>query len=149
MKRLFVLTSLLFRGLFADAYTVRPVSSVHARVIRDFVLRFEKVSSARLMPEKKGSTMYFIKDGFNNRAGYDANGRWLYSLVSYNEGKLPRDIRAVVKSAYYDDAITVVQEIQNINGRAWFVHLEDETTVKIVKVTAEKDMETVDEFRKQ
>lgn len=149
MKRFFVLASLLFRAFFADAYTARPVSSVHARVIRDFVLRFDRVSTARWMPEKKGSTMYFTKDGFNNRAGYDANGRWLYTLVSYDEGQLPRDIRATVKQEYYDYAITVVQEIQNSNGRAYFVHLEDEKTIRIVKVNPEREMETVDEFHKQ
>src|SRR6266404_4904922 len=104
MKRFVILASLLVLAgsVFAGVDSARPVELVHAKVLRDFVLRFDEVSYARWMPDSKGSTMYFIKDGFQSRAVYDVNGRWKYSLMLYGESKLPRDIRAVVKRQYFD-----------------------------------------------
>lgn len=151
MKRFFILAGLLVLagGVFAGPDSARPVAIVHAKVMRDFVLRFDEVSYARWMADDKGSTMYFIKDGFNNRAVYDAGGRWLYSLMYYNEAKLPRDIRAVVKREYFDFDITVVEEVQTKDGKAYLVHLEDESTFKIVKVSTDGEMEIREEFCKR
>lgn len=150
MKKLFILASVLVLagGVFAGPRTAKPVSIIHARVMRDFVLRYDDVSYAQWMSDGKGSTMYFIKDGFRSRAVYDAKGRWLYSLVSYGEAGMPHDIRTVVKRENFDLAITGVQEVQTEAGKAWIVHLEDNANLKIVKVTMDREMETMDEFRK-
>jgi hypothetical protein len=150
MKRFFVLAGLLVLagGVFAGPDSARPVGVVHARVMRDFVLRFDEVSYARWTADNKGSTMYFIKDGFHNRAIYDLKGRWQYSLIFYNESKLPRDIRTAVKRENFDQAITVVEEVQTVDGKAYLVHLEDKSTIKTVKVTTDGEMETIEEFFK-
>jgi len=148
MKRFFVLAGMLILagGVFAGPDSARPVGLVHTRVIRDFVLRFDEVSYAQWTPDGKGSTMYFIRDGFHNRAVYDAYGRWKYSLIFYDEARMPRDVRTVVKREYFDFGITVVEEVQTVAGRAWLVHLEDKSTIKIVRVNTEGEMETMEEF---
>lgn len=150
MKRFFVLASLLALagGVFAHPDRPLPVSTVHAKVIRDFILRYEDVSAVRWLPSHRGSTMYFVKDGFNNRAIYDLGGRWLYSMVFYQEAQLPKDIRRVVRREYFDLAITIVQEVQTEAGKAYFVHLEDQSNLKIVKVSMDGEMETIEEFQK-
>jgi hypothetical protein len=150
MKRFIILAGMLVLAgeVFAGGWSGKPVSIVHASVLKDFVLRYDDVSSGRWFPDRKGSTMYFIMDGYNDKAVYDANGRWKYSLIFYGESKLPRDIRAVVKRQYFDFDIKVVEEVQVLEGKAYFVHLEDKTTFKLVKVTSEGEMETIEDFRK-
>ena len=152
MKRLFVLAGMLVLagGVFADPVSARPVSAsiIHARVMRDFVLRFDEVSYSRWIPDRRGSTMYFEKDGFSNRAIYDAKGRWQYSLLFYDEARMPRDIRKAVKREYFDFTITSVEEIETVAGKAYFVHLEDRTMIKIVKVHEDGETEIAEEFGK-
>jgi len=82
MKRLFVLAGLLTLagGVISGRNSVLPVSSVHARVIRDFVLRYRDVRCARWVPNNEGSTMYFTRKGIRGRAVYDAKGKWIASF---------------------------------------------------------------------
>jgi hypothetical protein len=61
---------------------------------------------------------------------------------------MSRDIRAQVKSTYYDYTITLVEEIEQINNPlVYLVHLADASTWKIVSV-CDGEMETVQDFRK-
>jgi hypothetical protein len=167
MKRFFILASFLAMGsgvfagpgsgapagpgsgVLAGPGSGRPVSIVQARVLRDFMLRFDEVSLARWMTDGKGSTMYFMKDGFLNRAGYDLKGSWKYSLIFYGESKLPRDVRAVVKREYFDFGITIAEEVQTTAGKAYLIHLEDKSTHKIVRVNMDGEMDTLEEYTKQ
>src|SRR5215475_5082664 len=109
MKKSFILAGLLVLAgsVFAGPDSARPVSNVRAKVLKDFAFRFNAVRNSRWVPDSKGSVMYFNRDGFLDRAIYDKQGRWQYSLIFYHEGKMPWDIRKVVKREYYDLAITV------------------------------------------
>ena len=62
---------------------------------------------------------------------------------------MPRDIRVVVKRMYYDYSITLVQEVQTAQNGVYLVYLEDAKTTRIVKVSAEGEMETMELFDKQ
>lgn len=49
----------------------------------------------------------------------------------------PKDVRASVKSIYYDYAITIVKEVNNKRNdleTVYFVHLKYNDTFKIIKV---------------
>jgi hypothetical protein len=150
MKRFIALAIIMVMagGSFAAPGSARPVSIVHAKVMRDFILRYDDVSYARWSSDGKWSTMYFVKDGFHNRAVYDEKGRWQYSLIYYDEVKMPREVRKVVKREYFDSKITAVEEVQVEAGKAWFIHLEEGINCKIVKVYMDGEMETVEEFFK-
>jgi hypothetical protein len=150
MKKLIILAGMLVLAgsIFASPGPRLPLSIVHATVLRDFILRFDDVTASRWVKSDKGSTMYFTKDGYNNRAVYDHKGKWQYALLFYNEAKMPHDIRAVVKREYYDFDISVVEEVWATAGKAWLVHLEDESTHRIVKVNTDLEMETMEEYVK-
>jgi hypothetical protein len=68
---------------------------------------------------------------------HDKKGRLLYSVKRYSESQLPKEIRSLVRSQYYDYNIAGVEEITipGVEKSIYIVHLEDETTLKIVKVT--------------
>jgi hypothetical protein len=151
MKKILVLAGMLAMavGVFAGKDSPLPVSIVHAKVMRDFILRFDEVSFARWLPDRNGSSMYFIKDGFHNRAAYDLSGRWQYSIVNYDEARMPKDVRTVVKRQYFDFSILVVQEVRTPDGMAYFIHLQDQDNFKVVRVDSELNMETMQEFHRQ
>jgi len=67
---------------------------------------------------------------------HDKKGRLLYQVKRYDENQMPKEIRSLVRSQYYDYNIVGVEEI-TIPGEEksiYVVHLQDDTTIKIVKV---------------
>ena len=103
----------------------------------------------RWFSNEQGYTSYFMKNGFNDRAFYNKNGRWLYSLIYGTDQDLPKDIRSAVKSVYYDWNINVVIEVHTIEGDGYVLNLEDATKFKVIKVNSEREMDTVLDFDKQ
>src|SRR5450631_2592914 len=77
-----------FGDLIPDAKIVK------GRALSDFQMRFVDASEVKWFSDNNGYTSYFTKDGFNNRAFYNKNGRWLFSVLYQKEDKLPKDIRA-------------------------------------------------------
>jgi hypothetical protein len=122
---------------------------IHVRALKDFQVRFNNASNVRWFSDSKGFISYFNKDGFNNRAVYDKNGRWQYSLIFYAEDKLPSNVRAAVKSVYFDLTITIVEEVQTTAGMVYIVYMEDKSNIKILKVNKEGDMEIMNEAVKE
>ena len=81
---------------------------------------------------------------------YNRIGDWQYTIVNYDEKKLPEDIRAMVKSTYYDYAITQVEEIvqQIQNEPSYLIHMKDDKTWKNVLV-CNGEMVVVEDYDKQ
>jgi hypothetical protein len=124
-------------------------NEVNIRAIRDFLDRFDKVENALWFAGPNDSyEAYFVKDGFGDRVIYDKQGGWQMSLITYHEEKLPRDIRCVVKSTYYDFGISMVEELHTRDGVEYIVYLEDKSNIRIVKVTSDDEMEVLQELNK-
>jgi hypothetical protein len=122
--------------------------TVSLKAIRDFKDRFTNVTDEKWYPSSDGFVVYFTQDDFRNRVYYDKKGRWQYSLICGSEKKLPRDVRAMVKRNYYDFTITLVQLVEIPGHMAYLVHIEDATSIKIIRVTDEGDMDVYQEFTK-
>ncbi len=138
IRNLAALESSSFKGTY-----IPDIKDVNIRALKDFQVRFNDVTKVRWFSDNNGFISYFNKNGFNNRAFYDKKGRWQYSLVYYNEDKLPADIRTTVRSKYFDFSIYMVEEVQTTYGSAYVVYLEDQTKLKILKVSPEGEMETM------
>jgi hypothetical protein len=124
-------------------------NEVSIRAVRDFLDRFEMIKTALWfsIPEG-GMEAYFVQDGFGDRVIYDKNGRWKYSLITYGENKFARDLRAIVKSVYFDFNILLVQELNCVTGTEYIVFLEDRSIIRIVKLNREKEMEFIQDIEK-
>jgi hypothetical protein len=120
----------------------------NTKAVKDFQARFNQVENAKWFADSNGFISYFVQDGYVSRVLYDRKGRWRYSLILYNEDKLPRDIRASIKSKYFDMAITVVKEVQTVAGMAYIVNLEDKSNIKILRVSNEGEIEILEEMMK-
>ena len=109
-------------------------SAVSVRALRHFNNVFDDTT---------GSKWYVIRDGFmvkltrNNvsvRMGYNKQGGWENTIRTYAEDKLPFEIRDMVKKAYYDCSIEIVEEIEVSRGLFYIVHLRDSRSWKNVLV---------------
>lgn len=128
--------------------TVVNSNSANTKAVNDFNKRFNNASGAWWISDNNSIASYFKEDGFTNKVCYDRKGNWMYSMIYYNESKLPKNVRAYVKSAYYDMSIVLVKEVQTTVGKVYVVNLEDKTTIRIVKVNDEGEMETIQELNK-
>lgn len=124
-------------------------NEINVWAIRDFMTRFEGVEDAVwfLVP-KGGNEAYFIRDGFGNRVIYDKSGGWQMSLLVYEENKLPRDIRSLVKSYYYDYDLVLVEEVRTLGGTEFIVYMEDKSSLKLLRVTDKGEMDLFQELDK-
>ncbi|HLA57522.1 MAG TPA: hypothetical protein VK622_02115 [Puia sp.] len=120
----------------------------NSKAIRDFQVRFQKVDNAIWFSDRSGFVSYFIKNGYGNRVFYDKKGHWQFSLILYAEDQLPVDLRAAVKSRYFDLAITLIEEVHTNNGMVYIVHLEDKSNIKILRLSNDAEMEILQEMTK-
>ena len=124
-------------------------NEVNIWAVRDFLNRFEEVNNVLWFAIPKGGyEAYFVRDGYGDRVTYDKSGGWLQSLITYDEDKCPRDIRAAVKSLFFDFDIFLVEEVQNIEGVDFIFYLKDKSTIRIVRVIKESEVEILQEFDK-
>lgn len=116
-----------------DSSTEKPryINDINMAAVRDFVKRFTTTAD----PEWTRITgdcyeASFTQPGMKCHAYYSKRGRWLCTLRTYKEKLLPHDVRHIVKSNYYDFAITGITEVEhyNIPGTVYIVYLEDEKT---------------------
>jgi hypothetical protein len=124
------------------------LSNANKKAVEDFNKRVSNPVGNWWAADKNGFISYFKEDGYTSHIGYDKKGNWVYSMILYNESKLPKDVRANVKSVYYDMAIVLVKEIQTVNGKGYVINLEDKTTIRIVKLNEQGEMETIQEIIK-
>jgi hypothetical protein len=125
-------------------------NEINISVVRDFVNRFDKVENVLWFAVPKGGfEAYFVQDGYGDRVIYDKSGGWQMSLITYDEDKCPRDIRAAVKSLFFDDDIFLVEEVHNAEGVEFIFYLQDKSSIRIVRVSRETEVEVLAEFNKQ
>ena len=120
----------------------------NSKAIRDFRNRFQKVENAQWFSGQNGFMSYFIKNGYGNRVFYNRKGHWQFSLILYAEDQLPADLRAAVKSRYFDLDITLIEEVQTNDGMVYIVHLEDKSNIKIITLSKDAEMEILQELTK-
>jgi hypothetical protein len=130
------------------ATNIADLNTINAKAVKDFKSRFGKAANEKWYRIPDGFVSYFTLDGFTNRALYDKKGRWHYTVKFYDESRLDHDIRALVKSTYYDCAITVVEEVQSEDNLVYIIHLEDKNSFKNVRVSKEGEMDVMEEFQK-
>jgi len=129
---------------------IPDAKKVNAKAVKDFNTRFAASgSNATWYTDQNGLVSYFVKDGYGDRAYYDKKGRWQHTLLFYGEDKLPKDIRKLVRSTFFDLSISLVEEVQTNNGNGYVIHLEDKSNIKIIKVNSEGEMSVMQELIKE
>jgi hypothetical protein len=128
---------------------VPDTKTIHAKAIKDFEGRFNHINNAMWFADQNGYEAYFMQDGFGDRVFYDKKGHWKYSLVFYNEFKLPTDLRAAIKSTYLDMEIKQVEELQYPDEVAYIVVLQDKSSIKVLKISQDGELKILQDLNRE
>lgn len=127
----------------------RYMNKIHVKAVRDFLKRGNEAINPEWMAVETGFVVkYTDKNKSNCRTVYNNKGGFSYTIRQYYENKMPRDVRAVVKSQYYDYTITLVEEIEELSRPVvYVVHMEDATTLKNIRVS-DREIDVLEEYNK-
>ncbi len=124
------------------------INNVNGKVLKSFYRSFGDQPGAKWFQSGKGYTVFF-KDSFMSANIYfKRNGTIEYRIYTYSEDILANSVRHIVKTHFYDYAIILVTEVHKNESKSFFVKVEDNTTIKTVKVEGE-EWEVVEELKKQ
>jgi hypothetical protein len=127
----------------------RFINKIHVKAMRDFLKRDKTATDADWMVVENGFVVkYTDKNNNHCRTVYNSRGDFSYTIKQYLESYLLREVRAMIKSQYYDYKITLVEEIvQTLKPLVYVVHMEDATTLKNIRVS-DREMEVIEEYTK-
>jgi len=123
--------------------TMAVYKNINIRAVRSFKNMFRNIDNEAwyIMPE--GYSASFKNNGSFYSVTYNQKGDWLRTTQQYCETKMDHDIRALVKTVYYDYNITLVEEIeQPAQPVVYLVHMEDKLSLKNIRI-CEGEMRTV------
>lgn len=123
------------------------LNNVNAKALRHFATTYEKTSEIRWVKLPGGFRVHFVNEGIDTRIYYNEKGTPETTVRYYFEKDMPREIRHIVKTTYYDFSIFLVTEITAFHKTGYLVKLEDKTSWKTVKVV-DGEMEVSEEFLK-
>ncbi len=91
-------------------------SSVTVSVNKKALKNFAKTYPGKVRPEwglleSGGYTASFIEADMQNCVYYDKGGNWTGDIKRYDESKMSRELRQIIKPVYYDYKINGIAEI--------------------------------------
>jgi hypothetical protein len=123
-------------------------NNINIRAVRDFLKKNKTAIDAEWRVIDNGFVVKYSCGNKSCRTVYNKKGDFIYTIRQYNEAQMPRDVRTVIKSRYFDYTITLVEEIDRPSKPiAYVVHLQDATTLMNVQV-CEGEIEVVGDYTK-
>ena len=124
------------------------LNDISTRAAGDFVKRYSGAADAKWYKTDDGYIVKFLLKDIKHKSAYDKSGTWVYTIKHYDESKMPRDIRHIVKRQYYDYTISQVEEVNYLNNPvSYIVHMQDEKTWMNVKV-CEQELSVLEKYNK-
>ncbi|MFT3681042.1 MAG: hypothetical protein QM791_12260 [Ferruginibacter sp.] len=127
--------------------TGEPVSKkdVNAKVVKSFYRSYGEQTAANWTRTARGFNVTFKNDGVNTLVYYTPGGREESKLRFYFENKLPAEVRHIVKSNFYDYSILYVTEVQKNDATAFYIKMQDSSTLKTIRLVNE-DWDVVEDL---
>jgi YD repeat-containing protein len=123
-------------------------AGINTKAIKDFTRNYKKQNNANWFTIDDGFVAVFTNDGVNTKVYYDKKGRLIGDIRTYQENKLPKEVRHRVKSTYYDFNITSVNELTAGNQKVYLVKLEDKTSFKTIRIQEGEEMMETEVYQK-
>jgi len=105
----------------------RSLGSDHSAIkaAREFWKRYGVGKDESWYKLEGGYIAEFSEGTSRYKSVFDRRGYWLYSIKECSEKELPKDVRELVKSAYYDFSIGWVKEVTQNQSVVYVVHIAD------------------------
>jgi hypothetical protein len=112
----FAQTNSLPAGILTKTWQLMNQQAPHypasmRKAVKQFSKSYDKQNKASWFAVEDGFVAIFTEDGIKTKAYYDPKGRPVGEVRTYQEDKLPKEIRHMVKSTYYDFNIFLVNEV--------------------------------------
>lgn len=148
--------SLTQKTAFADNYTTPaeistgmeaaiPVTSVTDKVSRSFRQSFKDAAPEWFTLNRNYLAKFTVSD-LPARALFSKNGYMLYCVSYGTEKSLPKNVRDMIRSTYYDYTITSVTKVDAQDRTAWMVNLLLDNHLKVIKVI-DRNMEVIGNYQ--
>ena len=124
-------------------------TEVNIRAMRDFYRSFKNAPEAKWFKSDKGYFASFSENGTNTKIVYDSKGRRNYSIISYPEAKLDRQVRNQVKSLYFDATIIGVHEFEFDNITVHVIKMLDHNSTRMTLKVSEGQIEDITSHAKK
>lgn len=128
---------------------------VNAKALKNF-RKYYNVNGEKWSKSKDCIVATFISDDIQSIIYYDTKGNWNGSVKIYQEGKMPKDIRKMIRQEYYDYKILAVQEVESaasfgpgehVLKPTYIVTIQGESDIKRVRIQ-DDNMDVYQEFKK-
>ena len=122
-------------------------ANVNFRTLKDFKKRFATTTDVIWQETDNGYLAKFSAGLIETMIAYGQHGTWFYTIQRYYERNLPADVRALVKSTYYDYTIVQIEEVNvpQQENTIYILHLRDNKNFKIVRVCGD-EMEVIEDY---
>jgi hypothetical protein len=114
------------------------LNDIDINVLRSFYKTYGEIPGTKWFKSANGFGVTFKDNGMNKTIYYKLNGLVDTEILYYFEGQLPRQVRHLVKSHFYDYTITHVTEVHKNGATAFYVKVEDNSTIKTLKIVEEE-----------
>lgn len=122
--------------------------NIPIKAVRSFKSSYRDVDNEMWYEVPDGYRARFTTDDVLYMVTFNNKGKWQNTLRQYDETKLARDIRGMVKSVYYDYNIILIEEIeQSMKPLTYIIHMEDKVSFKNIRV-CDHEMEVINEINK-
>lgn len=128
---------LLFTGIWISLVLLASAhTSVLEKATRNFSRDYKGAVHTEWQPLREGGYVCrFTLGGVDKKAFYDRKGNWLSTVAGYTGSQMPKDLRRVVLSNYYDYSILYVHEIDMPRQPAvYMVQVRNKNTIRILRV---------------
>ncbi|MEP6512751.1 MAG: hypothetical protein ABJA79_02695 [Parafilimonas sp.] len=122
-------------------------NAISIKAVRNFKKEFKSVSDAQWSKVLHGFMAEYKTGGIATRSMFAENGNLNYTIRHYYEKNLPYEVRANVRSTYWDYSILGVDEIKvpGNDNLIYLVLIQNETRIKRVRVS-DGEMEEIESF---
>ena len=124
-----------------------PETAVNIKVVRSFRKTFPDISNEKWDFLDGYYFVNFSIDQVKYKIVYTKNGSLDYAMKMYEEKNLPKEVRAMVKSQYYDYTIHTAQELSINNKTIYIIQMSDSNSWKSVRV-CEGEVEEIENLKK-
>ena len=105
--------------------STKALGSDHAAIkaAREFWKKYGEGKNESWYKLEAGYLAEFSEGTIRYKSVFDRRGSWLYSIKEYSEKELPKEVRELVKSTYYDYSIGWVKEVSQNQSVVYVVHI--------------------------
>ena len=123
-----------------------PAVAISYRTLKNFKKQFTNTDAAWYEIDD-AYIAKFSDNSAETMVGYGKRGTWLYTIKRYGEKSLPKEVRAQVKSIYYDYTISHIDEVHlpKQESSIYIIQLRDNNNFKTLSV-CDREMEVIREY---